>query len=249
MPDGWINMPSDPRVRKVMADLAQTLATPTEAGDALEALTRAARDTIPGADYASISVVHDDGTLETIAPTDPLITLADQTQYELRQGPCFDAATQDDMFVAEDLANDARWPEYGPKAAALGLSAQMGVNLHRPGNGRAALNVYARRTWLFVDAYEIADLFASQASLVLGFAHTVDHLNTALESRKAIGQAVGIVMERYAIDEDRAFDFLVRTSRDSNVKLRDIAADIVNGANRRNRLSGAAQPQDHAEVT
>jgi AmiR/NasT family two-component response regulator len=84
---------------------------------------------------------------------------------------------------------------------------------------------------------------------VLGFAHTVDHLNTALESRKAIGQAVGIVMERYAIDEDRAFDFLVRTSRDSNVKLRDIAADIVNGANRRNRLSGAAQPQDHAEVT
>jgi hypothetical protein len=224
-------------VRKAMADLAKTLGTPTDADDALEALTRAARDTIPGADYASISLLRDD-TLETLAATDPIIMLADRTQAELRQGPMFGGITDDDLYVSEDLANDPRWPEYGPKAAALGLGAQMGVDLHHPAGGRAMLNLYAKRTWLFVDAFEIADLFASHASLVLGLAQAVDHLSTALQSRKAIGQALGIVMERYTIDEDRAFDFLVRTSRNSNVKLRDIAVDIVAGVNRRNRLDG-----------
>jgi hypothetical protein len=111
----------------------------------------------------------------------------------------------------------------------------MGVALHAPLPGRAALNVYAKRTWSFEGGYDSAEVFASHASLLLGFGRTVDHYTTALESRRVIGMAIGIVMERYAIDDDRAFAFLVRVSQDSNVKLRDVAADIVSDVNVKGR--------------
>jgi hypothetical protein len=235
-------MPSDPRVRQAIADLVDSLHS--AAGDdlsTLDTLTRAARDAIPGADYASICVVREDGEMETIAPTDPIVTLVDQIQAELREGPCYDAATDDAMFVAEDLRNDKRWPGYGPKAAAQGIAAQMGVDLHHPAPGRAALNFYSRRTWLFVDAAETAEMFASHAALALGYATVTDQFQSALRSRKTIGQALGIVMERYTIDEERAFKFLTRVSQDSNVKLREVAADIVAGLNRRNKSDGSTE--------
>jgi hypothetical protein len=220
-------MPSDAPIRQAMAELAKNLRAPFDVAKTLAALTQAASDTIAGADYASITVVHDDGRIETVGPTNELVATADQIQGELREGPCFDAATEDESFVSEDLANDPRWPLYGPRAAELGLHAQMGIALHAPLPGRAALNVYADKPWSFDGGYESAELFASHASLLLGFGSTVDHYTSALESRRAIGVAIGVVMERYQIDDDRAFAFLVRVSQDSNVKLRDVAADIV----------------------
>jgi len=228
-------MPSDPRVRQAMAELAKNLRAPFDVTKTLAALTQAASHTIAGADHASITVVHDDGQIETIGPTASLVAEADLIQAELREGPCFDAATEDESFVSEDLAVDPRWPRYGPRAAELGLRAQMGVALHAPLPGRAALNVYADHPWSFDGGYDSAELFASHASLLLGFGSTVDHYASALESRRAIGVAIGIVMERYQIDDDRAFAFLVRVSQDSNVKLRDVAADIVTEAGARMR--------------
>ena len=236
-------MPSDPRVREAIAGLVSSLQS-LGRDESIEALTRAARDIVPGAEYASITLVHEDGSVESVAPTDPVVETVDQIQAELHEGPCYDAATEDGMFIAEDLANDPRWPGYGPKAAAHGIAAQMGVDLHAPGPARAALNLYASRTWLFVDAADTADLFATHASLVLGYASATDHFQTALKSRKTIGQALGIVMERYSIDEDRAFQFLTRVSQDSNVKLRAVAADIVAGVNRRNRAQAEDAPPD-----
>jgi hypothetical protein len=103
----------------------------------------------------------------------------------------------------------------------------MGVDLHHPGSGRAALNLYARRTWPFADSAETAELFGSHAALALGYARATDRLQAALGSRKTIGQALGILMERYQIGEDRAFRFLVRVSQESDVKVREVAADLV----------------------
>jgi hypothetical protein len=232
-------MPSDPRVRQAMAELAKNLPAPFDVDKTLGALTQAACDTIDGADFASITIVHDDGRVETVGPTADVVAEADRIQAELREGPCFDAATQDESFVSEDLQADPRWPRYGPRVGELGLRAQMGIALHAPLPGRAALNVYAKQPWSFEGGYDSAEVFASHASLLLGFSSTVDHYTSALESRRAIGIAIGIAMERYKIDDDRAFAFLVRVSQHSNVKLRDVAADIVNEAS-----SGARQPEN-----
>lgn len=227
-------MPSDPRVRLAMEALAQPLNSPERAAEALDVLTRGAVQAIPGADYASLSVRRADGTLETLAPTDPVICDLDAHQYELREGPCYEAATEASFTVTFDLEQDPRWPRYGPIAGAAGIHGQLGVYLSTSGGDRVALNVYSAVPHEFsAESIEVTEVFASHASLVMGFVHTLENLGKSVGSRQTIGQAVGIVMERYQMDEARAFGFLVRTSQHANVKLRDVAADIVTGLNGR----------------
>jgi AmiR/NasT family two-component response regulator len=88
--------------------------------------------------------------------------------------------------------------------------------------------LYSRDRHAFDGSFEVAELFATQAALVLGFSRTIQNLNHALGSRTVIGQAVGIVMERYGMDQTRAFDYLSRLSQNSNTKLRIIADNLVN---------------------
>jgi AmiR/NasT family two-component response regulator len=77
------------------------------------------------------------------------------------------------------------------------------------------------------EAESIAELFAIHATSALGAAVKIDQLNQAMHTRKVIGQAMGILMERYDLDEDRAFAFLVRASQTDNLKVRDIAQQLV----------------------
>jgi hypothetical protein len=52
-------------------------------------------------------------------------------------------------------------------------------------------------------------------------------LDGALRSREQIGQAIGIVMQRYGLTHDPALAFMVRTSQTKNIKMRDLAAEII----------------------
>lgn len=81
-------------------------------------------------------------------------------------------------------------------------------------------------------AEHVATLFATHAAVAFRRARTEAQLNNAVRTRQVIGQAVGILMERYEFDEDRAFGFLARTSQDSNIKLREITQELVDIANR-----------------
>ncbi len=227
-------MPSDPRIRLAMDTLARTLHHQAQDGEALVALTAGAVDAIPGATSASISVRHADGTLETLAPTDPLISELDAHQYELREGPCYEAVTQETLHVTFELGRDLRWPRYSPVAAGLGIRAQLAVLLTSNNGSRSALNVYADEQCSFdADSVKVAELFASHASVAMGFINTVETLHRGMRTRQTIGAALGIVMERYQIDHERAFQFLIRTSQDSNVKLREVANGIVAGLDSR----------------
>jgi hypothetical protein len=228
-------MPTDPRVRQAMVTIAESMSRPQEVGETLAQLTRSACDTIPGIDFASINILRPDRRLETFAPTDPMAEKLDQLQSELEEGPCFEAAEHNGHYVSEDLAEDPRWPTYGPRAAALGAKAQMGLDLPTGGNGRASLNLYSVTRGSFGEAIEMAELFASSAALAMGFARSLDTMSAALKTRTEIGQALGILMERYQIDSDRAFQFLVRISQDTNTRLRDVAAELVRGVEKQGR--------------
>jgi AmiR/NasT family two-component response regulator len=81
------------------------------------------------------------------------------------------------------------------------------------------------------EAESIAELFAAHAAIALGNACTQETLNDGLQTRKVIGQAIGILMERYEMTEDRAFAFLVRASSTSNIKLREVAQGLVDQKN------------------
>jgi hypothetical protein len=96
-----------------MARLAAAInGIPASLDATLLTLTRGGADAVPGADHASISIRWRDVTLETVAATDPLIEALDVRQFELREGPCYDAAVAEPLTVSENLARDHRWLNY-----------------------------------------------------------------------------------------------------------------------------------------
>lgn len=126
------------------------------------------------------------------------------------------------------VRHDQRWPAFVPRAVNLGLRSQLGVRVYLSDTTVGGLNLYSTQSDVISeDSVALAHLFATQAAVALGRIRKVEQLMTALETRSVIGQAVGVLMERYKIDSDRAFNFLTRISQTSNTKLRDIAKSVV----------------------
>ncbi|TDU83917.1 GAF domain-containing protein [Kribbella voronezhensis] len=213
---------------ELMTTVADSLRQQGDVDSTLALITAGAVEAIPGVTHASLSVAGKNGTIQTLTPTDEVADLADRTQYELRQGPCVEAALNAQVVQADDLGSDSRWPLYGPKAADLGLRSQLSFQFRADPLVRGALNLYADEPAAFgPDARYLGAMFANWVAVLLGWNSQGTSLSRALESRGEIGTAVGILMERYRLDQQRAFAFLVRTSQTQNVKLREIAAGIV----------------------
>jgi len=216
----------------VMAEVARALHEPHTVEEQLDLVLRAAADTIDGADEASITILHRDGRVETVAGTDPLTYKLDQAQYDLNEGPCLDAVRGEPFQRVDDMPQEHRWPRYAEAAVGEGVHSQMAVELYADETSIGGLNLYSRRPHAFdEDTRHTAALFATHAALAMGRTRQAQQLNEALVARKVIGQAIGIVMHRFELDEDRAFDFLVRVSRNSNTKLRDVARQITDEQN------------------
>lgn len=204
--------------------------------DALAAIVHATRSSLPEFGHVSISVRNGGGTFETSAGTDQLAWELDSVQYDLGEGPCVQAIEAEPVVVVQHLRHEQRWPRYVPAAAALGLRSQVAVRLFTHNTHIAGLNLYStERDDVAACSAETARLFATHAAIILGHAQAEDQLNHALQSRKVIGQAVGILMERYRIDADRAFQYLVRSSSTSNTKLREVADEVVTSSVERYR--------------
>ena len=205
----------------------------------LDAIVRATRTSLPEFGHVSISVKNRQGAFETEAGTDQLAWELDGVQYELGEGPCVQAVEEEPVVVVENLRHEHRWPRYVPAALERGLRSQLAVRLFSDNQHIAGLNLYStERDDVDVSSEETARLFATHAAIILGHAQQEDHLTQALQTRKIIGQAIGIVMERYRIDSDRAFQFLIRASSTSNVKLRDVAEEVVTSSIERYRTGG-----------
>jgi GAF domain-containing protein len=190
-------------------------------------------------DAASISVLHRDGRVETLAGTDPLVYRLDQAQYDLNEGPCLEALKGEPFQRVDDMPQERRWPRYAQEAVAEGVCSQMAVELYADDRSIGGLNLYSRQSHAFnEDTRHTAWLFATHAALAMGRTRQAQELNEALITRKVIGQAIGILMHRFELDEDRAFEFLVRVSRNSNRKLRDVAREINHEQNKKSHAKG-----------
>jgi GAF domain-containing protein len=217
------------------AQLLSKALTPGDLDHTLGQITAAAVEVLPMVAYASITILHSDGTLTTVAPTDLLLMPVDAAQYELREGPCYHAATDTAHVVSPDLANDPRFPRYAKVAISSGIRAQAGVRIFDAPKSQGALNLYSQQVGAFEDFESLSELFAHQAAMAISYAQEIDNLEQAIHTRGTIGQAVGIVMERYGLNDERAFAFLTRLSQDNNVKLRRVAEEIVKELDQRPR--------------
>lgn len=217
----------DPTSASSFAEIARLLEAEPDVQATVGQIALLAQEAI-SCDFAGITLLHGRRKLETAAATSALVEKADALQYEFGEGPCLQAIWSHDTFIVDDMEQDPRWPNWGPQAAALGLRSLLAVRLFTHGETLGALNVYASSPRRFDDEdVAVAHIFAAHASVALAAARQEEHLRKAIDARHVIGQAQGILMERFDIDADRAFNVLRRYSQDRNVKLRTIAEEVI----------------------
>ena len=225
-------MPPDPSLNEALASAMLTLTTPfSRPIDVEQTLTRvtAAVHLVDGADYADV-MLREDGEFRSIAPTATVVSDLDGVQMRHRQGPCLEAAQVDSVVRSPDLRREHRWPEFCAAAIELGVYSILSFQLytHHRGCGSGALNLLSTRTNAFdVGAETTLAMMATHAAITLIAADKDTQFQSALASRDVIGQAKGIIMERYKLDAGRAFALLVKLSQDSNTPLRSVAQRLV----------------------
>ena len=211
--------------------------------ETLREIVASAVDTVPGVDAGSVSITEH-GRIETRHPPREDIRKLDETQSELREGPCIEAIDdppESGIVVAQDFAGvDAEhWPRFAPRAVDAGYRALLSTQLSANGGPRAALNLYSAQPNPFDEhSRTVAGLFGVQAALLLYGADQAAHLQKAVDSRDLIGQAKGILMERFGMDDEGAFQMLVRTSQDTNLKLTAVARWLTTDRSDRTRTPG-----------
>jgi hypothetical protein len=212
------------------AAIAAQLQCETDEQLAAKSIAQQALELVEDARHVSLTIAPAEGRYETLASTDHTATRADLLQYQLGEGPCLEVAECVSCFRSGDVAADQRWPRWGPEAGRLGLCSVLAVRLVGPGRDtQGALNFYSPDLGAFAEpeTVDLAQVYAVHAANALSSAQLATGLQTALTSRHTIGLAQGILMERYGLDQHRSFELLRRTSSVQNVKLRDVAAAVV----------------------
>jgi AmiR/NasT family two-component response regulator len=196
---------------------------------ALHRLVELAVKHVDGCDWASITAVRG-GQGHSVAATDPVAQQIDELQYLYGEGPCMAAAENASDYLLLDIADEARWPEFTKAAAAqTPLHSVLAFQLTA---GRAvALNLYADHPGAFsIDAIDTATIFAAQASSLIALSEAEDqatNLEAALESSRAIGMALGVLMSARKVTQEQAFTLLRVASQNLHRKLRAVAAEVV----------------------
>jgi GAF domain-containing protein len=216
------------------AELGRIKLGETDLDGVLHHVADLARRTLPGAAQVSITLLRDRGAI-TAAQTGETSLRLDELQYVRGAGPCLSAATGKTTVEVPDTAADDRWDSWGPEAARAGMGSVLSLSLPIGEAVSGALNVYGAPAGAFdAAAVTLAQTFVRYAAVALANAHLYDttaslaqHMQAAMESRAVIEQAKGIIMGERRCTADEAFAILTKVSQDTNRKLRDVAAALV----------------------
>jgi len=211
--------------------LARSLERQPDLRTTLDTVVRAAVDTVPGAQAAAISEIRRRREVTTLAATGELARAVDHAQHDLGEGPCLDTLYAHLTVRLADLsdpADEQRWPRFAARARELGVGSVLAVQLFVDGTDLGALSLLSRQADAFGDESEhVALLFATHASIAVAGERAVGNLRAAVSTREVIGQAQGILMERFKVTGEMAFHMLMVASQHSNRKLRDVAGELV----------------------
>lgn len=216
----------------VFAALAAELQRDPDEAVTARAVVTGARRLLPEAERVGLTVRttrRGPLSLVTLAGTDAVAEEVDALQHDLGEGPCHVAAEIGAWVRSGDVGADVRWPTWGPSAAARGVRSLLSVAVTDGETRLGTLTLSSGERGRFADrcAVDLALAYVLPAASALASARRAATLQSAVGSRHVIGMAQGIVMARYGIDQHQSFELLRRLSSTSNVKLRDVAARIV----------------------
>lgn len=214
------------------AELGRHLTGPEPTAEKLSDVLRMAVSRVPGAEGSSI-VRARPGVLRTLASTDSGATVVDKIQIDSNSGPCVDVLLDGTMSGTDDVRTDPRWPQFAQLVAGLSPVRSV-LSFRLPSEDEAlvaGLNLYSTRPAAF-DRHgaELGTLLATHAASVVAAAGARENalqLHHALSSNRDIGTAMGVLMAQHKIRRDQAFDLLRLASQNSNRRLIDIAADVL----------------------
>jgi GAF domain-containing protein len=211
-----------------MAELARASAAPRSVNDVLADVTTTASELIPGVDSAGILLIGKGGRFESLAGTTDLPHRLDELQMMFNEGPCMEAALDEAIVRTDDFRSEDRWPKYSAAAVEIGVLSGLSFKLYTADRTAGALNLFAFKPHAFNGEDETVGviLAAHAASAILASRHG-EQLQSAISTRDRIGQAKGIIMERYGVDDVQAFNMLRRLSQDSNTRLSEVAQQVI----------------------
>jgi GAF domain-containing protein len=210
-----------------MADLARSTSL-RKVDDVLADVTATAKELIEGVDAAGVLLVGKANSFETLASTSDLMFKLDELQIRYGEGPCVEAALDEIVVRTDDFRNEPRFPNYAPEVVKLGVLSGLSFKLYTADRTAGALNLFGFKPRLWdAEAETTGMVLAAHAAAAILASRQGDQLQSALSTRDRIGQAKGIIMERFGIDDVRAFGMLRQLSQDTNMKLIDVAQRVI----------------------
>lgn len=214
-----------------VAELAQNLQRQqnTDVDTVLGELTQSAASAMPGAQHAGITIASRNGKVRTASATHRYPALLDEIQQRHDQGPCLSAGWEHHVIRIDDMAIENRWPAYCRDVIEeTPIRSVMSFQLFADHHDMGALNFYAEVPNAFDDeAVEMGLILATHTAVGWAMVRRDAQFRSALASRDIIGQAKGMIMERYKIDAIQAFELLKRLSQSSNTPLAVVARHVV----------------------
>ena len=225
----------DAEVAQAFADIARRLQKMGNREDTWQQIVELAGGLLPEFEHAAISLVRRDGGIDTPASSDVVGRVVDKIQYETGEGPCLSAIRRDELYITGDLGKEDRWPKFSQRAVReTGIRSMLSLRLFVEEDSLGALNLYSTAVDAFDErAQAYGKVLAAHAAIAMSAAdehELAGQLTAALESNREIGVAVGIMMIQSKTNRVGAFGMLSEASQRMNVKLRDLAARIVAGA-------------------
>lgn len=192
-------------------------------------MTHSALESMPCAQHVGITIAFRSGDVRTASSTSDIPVLLDGIQERYGAGPCLSAAWEHQLIRINDITAESRWPGFCRDVAEETLVRSiLSFQLFAHTETMGALNFYAEQPEAFDDdAAELGLILATHTALAWSMVRRDQQFRSALASRDIIGQAKGMIMERFKIDAVRAFELLKRLSQSSNTALVTVARQLV----------------------
>lgn len=226
-----------PQSPELLVDHLQDLVLKTQdVKEMLDELARFSAVTLtdPAVAFCSIMLIQQKKPV-TVARSDDNALPLDESQYRAGDGPCLSSIREQTIVHLPDLTQDNRWPAFTEAARSAGVGSSLSVPLILEGEARAGLNLYSTRSHGFTaDDISLVETYSYHASKALRLAVRISqlaeakaHLLAAMEARTTIDLAAGAIMAQNRCNQETAMKILKIASSSRNIKLRDVAASVV----------------------
>ncbi|MDQ2757628.1 MAG: GAF and ANTAR domain-containing protein [Actinomycetota bacterium] len=197
-----------------------------------EAIVRAAATLVDGCDHASLMMQGRSGVFDTIAASDPVARQVDDLERKHNEGPCLDAVDEERPQLEPDFEHPTHWPDLSAAIVAeTPVRGGAGFRIIVERSKVGALNLFSDRAGALdessVDQGIILAAFASVVIAAVQNRDRADTLSRGLDSNREIGKAIGLMMAFHRISDDAAFDLLRKASQDMNIKIAEVARQVV----------------------